>query len=176
MRTYQCWKNNAPSAALVWSQLIFWLVTVAAVAAVQVISIGLPGCTTICGNVSVPYPFGIEPGCSLKGFNLTCDASYTPPQLFIHDAARVTEISLDDSTVLCLVAWRGEGQAPSSKQLIDDDDKAEQQSTPPGSFFSEDQPRYHWMLQEPNETRAGNATCPKDLGTVKLSVVLFTIV
>jgi hypothetical protein len=99
MRTYQCWKNNAPSAALVWSQLIFWLVTVAAVAAVQVISIGLPGCTTICGNVSVPYPFGIEPGCSLKGFNLTCDASYTPPQLFIHDAARVTEISLDDSSM-----------------------------------------------------------------------------
>ena len=32
---------------------------------------GLPGCTTRCGNMSVPYLFGIELGCYLEGFNVT---------------------------------------------------------------------------------------------------------
>ncbi|CAN6360453.1 unnamed protein product [Urochloa humidicola] len=61
--------------------------------------IGLPGCPTICGNVSVPYPFGITPECSLPGFNLTCDG--TPPRLSFggNGTLRVTNISLDDATV-----------------------------------------------------------------------------
>ncbi|CAN6328611.1 unnamed protein product [Urochloa humidicola] len=65
--------------------------------------IGLPGCPTICGNVSVPYPFGITPKCSLPGFNLTCDDASrgTPARLsFGGDGTlRVTNISLDDATV-----------------------------------------------------------------------------
>ncbi|CAL5094372.1 unnamed protein product [Urochloa decumbens] len=65
--------------------------------------IGLPGCPTICGNVSVPYPFGITPECSLPGFNLTCDDTIRgmPPRLsFGGDGTlRVTNISLDDATV-----------------------------------------------------------------------------
>ncbi|CAL4892991.1 unnamed protein product [Urochloa decumbens] len=65
--------------------------------------IGLPGCPTICGNVSVPYPFGITPECSLPGFNLTCDDTSRgmPPRLsFGGDGTlRVTNISLDDATV-----------------------------------------------------------------------------
>jgi hypothetical protein len=40
--------------------------------------IGLPNCST-----SVPYPFGIEPGCYLLGFNLTCNTSRTRPGLFL---------------------------------------------------------------------------------------------
>ncbi|CAL4907562.1 unnamed protein product [Urochloa decumbens] len=64
--------------------------------------IGLPGCPTMCGDVSVPYPFGITPECSLPGFNLTCNTSRgTPPRLSLggNGTLRVTEISLDNATV-----------------------------------------------------------------------------
>ncbi|KAJ0463466.1 putative EGF-like domain, wall-associated receptor kinase, galacturonan-binding protein [Helianthus annuus] len=43
-----------------------------------------PNCQTECGNVTVPYPFGIGINCSLDdSFNLTCDTSQQPPRLFI---------------------------------------------------------------------------------------------
>ncbi|XP_066351703.1 wall-associated receptor kinase-like 10 [Miscanthus floridulus] len=36
-------------------------------------------CTRICGNISIFYPFGNEPGCyHATGFNLTCNHSYQP--------------------------------------------------------------------------------------------------
>jgi hypothetical protein len=47
-----------------------------AVAAPPPPSQGMPGCNTTCGNVTVPYPFGMgPPRCYLPGFNLTCDDS-----------------------------------------------------------------------------------------------------
>ncbi|CAN6178975.1 unnamed protein product [Urochloa humidicola] len=62
--------------------------------------IGLANCTTKCGNVSVPYPFGIGSGCSLTGFNLTCNTSYEPPRLFLGNGPlRVVDISLDNGTM-----------------------------------------------------------------------------
>ncbi|CAO2208287.1 unnamed protein product [Urochloa humidicola] len=60
-----------------------------------------PGCPTTCGNVSVPYPFGIRDGCFLHGFNLTCDQTRRPPRLLLGDdgALEVVEISLVNATV-----------------------------------------------------------------------------
>jgi Wall-associated receptor kinase galacturonan-binding len=34
--------------------------------------IALPGCQDNCGDTPIPYPFGISPGCSLRGFELSC--------------------------------------------------------------------------------------------------------
>ncbi|KAI3875694.1 hypothetical protein MKW92_030916 [Papaver armeniacum] len=48
-----------------------------------------PGCSDKCGNVSIPYPFGLtsEEGCSIReagyGYGVKCDSSYDPPKPFI---------------------------------------------------------------------------------------------
>lgn len=58
-------------------------------------------CTRRCGNISIPYPFGVEPGCYIEpGFNLTCDPSRQPPKLFLSDGTtQVLGIDLRDGTV-----------------------------------------------------------------------------
>ncbi|CAL4981967.1 unnamed protein product [Urochloa decumbens] len=63
--------------------------------------IGLPKCNTTCGDVRVPYPFGVIPGCHMPGFKLTCNTSYNPPRLYLRsdDTLEVVDISLLDATV-----------------------------------------------------------------------------
>ncbi|GJN06042.1 hypothetical protein PR202_ga23727 [Eleusine coracana subsp. coracana] len=59
---------------------------------------GLP---TSCGDVSVPYPFGIGTNCSLPGFDLICDRTHQSPRLLLGNDStlQVVHISLEDSTV-----------------------------------------------------------------------------
>ena len=61
----------------------------------------LPGCTSLCGNISIPHPFGVEPGCFLPGFNVTCRNSTSGvPELFLGDGTlQVLEISIPNATV-----------------------------------------------------------------------------
>ncbi|RCV25661.1 hypothetical protein SETIT_5G183200v2 [Setaria italica] len=98
-----------------------------------------PGCPTTCGNVTVPYPFGIRDGCFLPGFNLTCDQTRRPPRLLLGDdgALEVVEISLVNSTVRAMDTagavnisnfvgpgpegngtWRGLGSASNSPFIL----------------------------------------------------------
>ncbi|GAB4836291.1 hypothetical protein Ancab_001207 [Ancistrocladus abbreviatus] len=47
-----------------------------------------PGCQRTCGNVVVPYPFGIGPGsqCSMKDwYDINCDTSFDPPKAFLNN-------------------------------------------------------------------------------------------
>ncbi|KAI3676348.1 hypothetical protein L1987_85954 [Smallanthus sonchifolius] len=49
-------------------------------------NITLPGCPTKCGNLTVPYPFGIgtNSGCSIgPWFDITCNTSFNPPKPFL---------------------------------------------------------------------------------------------
>jgi len=58
-------------------------------------------CTRSCGNISIPYPFGVELGCyHATGFNLTCNHSSDQPKLFLGDGTvQVLDISVENSTV-----------------------------------------------------------------------------
>jgi hypothetical protein len=62
-------------------------------------------CTISCGNISIPYPFGVELGCyHAIGFNLTCRhgplSHHGPPKLFLGDGTvQVLDISVEHSTV-----------------------------------------------------------------------------
>ncbi|PAN09896.1 hypothetical protein PAHAL_2G056200 [Panicum hallii] len=46
-----------------------------------------PGCPDKCGNISIPFPFGMKPGCFRQGFQVTCDHSFQPPRAFLAKGA-----------------------------------------------------------------------------------------
>ncbi|KAJ1276022.1 hypothetical protein BS78_05G182000 [Paspalum vaginatum] len=49
--------------------------------------ITLPGCPDMCGDISIPYPFGMKAGCFLPGFDVTCNNSFNPPRAFLNASA-----------------------------------------------------------------------------------------
>ncbi|CAM0952916.1 unnamed protein product [Alopecurus aequalis] len=88
-------KMMIPAAALM--PFLLQLCIMATSAAAQATG-AAASCRNSCGNVSVPYPFGIGVGCSLPGFNLTCARE----RLLIGGPGatlEVVEISLANSTV-----------------------------------------------------------------------------
>ncbi|CAI9774792.1 unnamed protein product [Fraxinus pennsylvanica] len=56
-----------------------------------------PGCQSKCGNLTVPFPFGIGlgTGCSIDpSLDINCNTSFNPPKPFIYDGnLEVTDIS-----------------------------------------------------------------------------------
>lgn len=65
--------------------------TLAASADVDQVPITLPHCQDKCGNVSIPYPFGINAGCFHPGFEVVCNGTFDPPRLFLAtDKLKVT--------------------------------------------------------------------------------------
>ncbi|CAL4979417.1 unnamed protein product [Urochloa decumbens] len=57
-------------------------------------------CTRSCGDIAIPYPFGVEPGCyHAAGFNLTCNNDQK--KLFLGDGTvQVLEILVPDGRII----------------------------------------------------------------------------
>ena len=55
-----------------------------------------PGCRDRCGNITVPYPFGIGDNCSWPGkdFTVTCNDSFSPPRPYMGNV-EITSISAE---------------------------------------------------------------------------------
>ncbi|XP_034211327.1 putative wall-associated receptor kinase-like 16 [Prunus dulcis] len=64
----------------------------------------LPGCQDHCGNLTIPYPFGIGPGCYLQPeFNITCNQSTQPPTANLKTSnIKITNISLEEGELQIL--------------------------------------------------------------------------
>ncbi|KAI4983367.1 hypothetical protein ZWY2020_023859 [Hordeum vulgare] len=45
--------------------------------------ITLVDCPDKCGNLSIPHPFGMKPGCFREGFQVTCNDSFNPPRAYL---------------------------------------------------------------------------------------------
>ncbi|KAM1539894.1 hypothetical protein ACFX14_004685 [Malus domestica] len=66
--------------------------------------LALPDCPDHCGNLTIPYPFGIGSDCYLDDrFEITCNISTQPPTAFLMTGnVEITNISLYDGEVQIL--------------------------------------------------------------------------
>ncbi|RWW09261.1 hypothetical protein GW17_00027255, partial [Ensete ventricosum] len=70
---------------------------VAATLLLAAAAISKAGCPSKCGEVDIPYPFGIGTDCSMEGFNITCNDTTDPSKPFIGDGnIEILNISLVD--------------------------------------------------------------------------------
>ncbi|KAF9687176.1 hypothetical protein SADUNF_Sadunf02G0066500 [Salix dunnii] len=87
-------------AAMRAPEMLFQFTLVAALLAATISAQEFPiakaGCRDRCGNVTIPYPFGLTDDCYYDaGFLITCNHTFSPPKAFLTSSAiNVTEITL----------------------------------------------------------------------------------
>ncbi|KAM5580148.1 hypothetical protein ABKV19_009736 [Rosa sericea] len=82
--------------------LFLWYISISTAivaAAPQQTLIAKPNCPSHCGNISIPYPFGIGAGCFVDDwFKILCNESVSPPKPFLNltslNHLEVLEISI----------------------------------------------------------------------------------
>ncbi|KAK9162547.1 hypothetical protein Syun_003449 [Stephania yunnanensis] len=84
-----------------------------------------PGCPDRCGNISIPYPFGLgeDPSCfreETSTFQLYCNDSYNPPRLFNTGDASTPIINITLQGQATLLLWPATYCFYSNGTLTDD--------------------------------------------------------
>ncbi|XP_019184487.1 PREDICTED: wall-associated receptor kinase 5-like [Ipomoea nil] len=82
--------------------------------------IAKPNCDDHCGNVSIPFPFGLTPDCSLNSdFFINCATSIdgSPTPLLGHGNLRVRRISIEGQLIVMkhIAKYCDEGNSPQDK-------------------------------------------------------------
>ncbi|XP_059668020.1 putative wall-associated receptor kinase-like 16 isoform X2 [Cornus florida] len=59
-----------------------------------------PGCPSQCGNLTVPYPFGVGVGCSIDPlFDINCSTFYNPPIPFVGGSSSLEVLDISQTYV-----------------------------------------------------------------------------
>ncbi|KAM7478187.1 hypothetical protein LguiA_026400 [Lonicera macranthoides] len=96
--------------SLIWLPLIF-TTSNAATSIANTTTTAKPGCQRQCGNVVIPYPFGIGIGstCAIQNdpyFEINCNSSFNPPKPYIASGnLEITEITDTQIRIKNNVAW-----------------------------------------------------------------------
>ncbi|KAH6781373.1 hypothetical protein C2S51_006666 [Perilla frutescens var. frutescens] len=59
-----------------------------------------PGCQDRCGNLSIPYPFGVGSGCALdSSFTISCNTFTDPPKAYLSNIFNIQVIEINETYI-----------------------------------------------------------------------------